>query len=376
MILKTSGNHIFMYGTIYPGDGSYFLDAFSRLDGIYPQLEIHIHCNGGSVFDGNLIYNTILSAKSECIGVIDGVAASMAAILLIAFKKVLMAENGFLMLHAPSGGTYGDAKQHESNAALLRSIEKNFIKKLVARTGKSEKDVVKWMDGDNWFDAEQALEAGLIDEIIEPVTDIKVDDPTNNLQDTFNAFAALYVAKGDTDNNNLKINSMKTDLIHKFGLSGVNAQSSDTAILDAVQAHFDNKLAEANAKLTAAEQKLTALETAANESRDANIKAMLDKAEGAKKITAAQRATYESIGKTSGVDALQTVLDGLTAHAPLTERLKTGTGGSATASAGRDGWDWDKYQKEDPRALEAMAVNDPEAFNALYEAKYKKPFNS
>lgn len=381
MIIKTSANKLFLYGTIWDGDGTYFLDVFSRMDGVYPEIEVHFHCNGGSVFDGNLMYNAILNAKSFCDGFVDGIAASMGAVLLMAFRKVYMVENGYVMIHAPKGGTWGDAQQHENNAKLLRSIEKNFIKKLIARTGLAEAAVKKLLVGDNWFDAEQALEAKLIDGIIDPVTQVNIDDPAASLDRTFHSFAALMQSEGeppaaDRNDFNLTIN-MKQEVIAKLGLTGVTAQSSDTAVIEAIEAHILGKTSPIQASLDAANIKATNLETAFNTARDTQIKALLDAAVSQNKITAQQRETYESIGKTSGVEALSTVLSQIGARQPISGMVKgggeTSNGSGVTA---RDGWDWDKYQKEKPSELEALAANDPEAFNALYEAKFNKPFKS
>lgn len=376
MIIKIKDNQLFLYGTIWEGDGTYFLQCFSSIDGNFPVIDVHWHCNGGSVFDGNLMYNAILNAKSICDAHVDGIAASMAAVLLMAFRKVYMVENGFLMIHAPSGYTRGDASQHEASAKLLRSIEKNFIKKLISRTGKTEADVKKWLVGDNWFDAEQALEAKLIDEIVDPVIKSQqVEDPTNNLDNTFSSFAALMVAVGDTDiNDNKNPLEMKNEVIAKFGLAGVNAQSSDTAVIQALEDHFKNKTAALETTLEAKTAQVTSLETAITSQREAKIKAILDVAESEKKITAVQRATYENIGKTSGIDALETVISGLGGRTPINSILKNT--GNATGITAREGWDWDRYQKEQPRELEAMAEKDPQTFGALYEAKFNQPLNT
>lgn len=378
MIIRSKGNQLFLYGTIWEGDGVYFLDALSRIDGTFHEIELHVHTNGGSVFDGNLIYNSMLNAKSPVDMYIDGIAASMGAVLSLAARKVYMVENGFLMIHEPSGGTWGNAKQHENNASLLRSIEKNFIKKICAKTGLSEVEARKWLDGDNWFSAEEALKAKLIDGIIDPVaTAIDTEESgTANLQSRYNSFAALLAFDVNNSNNNEHKNplEMKKEVISKFGLTGVNEQSSDTAVIQALEDHFKNKTATLETSLTAKTAELTNLETAVNAQRDAQIKSMLDVAEAGKKITTAQRETYENIGKTSGITALETVLTGLGARASISSHIN-GAKGEETITA-REGWDWDKYQKEDPRGLEAMAQSDAETFGKLYEAKFKKPFNT
>lgn len=376
MIVRVKGNKLFLYGTIWDSDGVYFMDVFTRIDSTFPEIELHLHSNGGSVFDGNLIFNAVLNAQSAVDIYVDGVACSMAAILLLAARKVYIVENGFIMIHQPSGYTWGNAKQHENNAALLRSIENNFVKKIMARTGMSEKEARKLLDGDNWFNAEQALAAKLVDGIIDPVAQaVEVDDAgSTNLESRYNSFAALLLPESNSNNNsnneNTKPLEMKKDIIAKFGLVGVNEQSSDTAVIQAMEDHLKAKTSALETSLTAKTAEVANLETAINTERDAQIKSMLDAAQTDKKIEAAQRETYENIGKTSGIQALQTVLSGLGARTPITAVISGGGAKGATA-AGRDAWDWDTYQKEDPKGLEAMAEKEPEKFKELFNAKYK-----
>lgn len=376
MIVRVKGNKLFLYGTIWDSDGVYFMDVFTRIDSTFPEIELHLHSNGGSVFDGNLIFNAVLNAQSAVDIYVDGVACSMAAILLLAARKVYIVENGFIMIHQPSGYTWGNAKQHENNAALLRSIENNFVKKIMARTGMSEKEARKLLDGDNWFNAEQALAAKLVDGIIDPVAQaVEVDDAgSTNLESRYNSFAALLLPESNSNNNsnneNTKPLKMKKDIIAKFGLVGVNEQSSDTAVIQAMEDHLKAKTSALETSLTAKTAEVANLETAINTERDAQIKSMLDAAQTDKKIEAAQRETYENIGKTSGIQALQTVLSGLGARTPITAVI-SGGGTKGAATAGRDAWDWDTYQKEDPKGLEAMAEKEPEKFKELFNAKYK-----
>ncbi|MEI7504813.1 MAG: ATP-dependent Clp protease proteolytic subunit, partial [Paludibacter sp.] len=65
------------------------------------SLTIHMHCYGGSVFEGNVIYNALKNSKMSIKIVVDGIAASMASIILLAVKDVDIAENGYVMVHRP-----------------------------------------------------------------------------------------------------------------------------------------------------------------------------------------------------------------------------------------------------------------------------------
>ncbi|WP_271782218.1 Clp protease ClpP [Aquimarina algiphila] len=388
MIIKVEQHNIYIYGYIYDGDGIYFLREFSTIDGTYPEFEMFIHCYGGSVFDGNMILNTITTAKSNVNTNVIGVGASMGAILLQAGKKRRQVSNGFTMIHAATGGTYGTAQDHLNHANLLTEMEKQFIQTLVQKTGKKPKQVKQWLVGDNWFSAEQALANGLIDEIIDPlaILDIDINDPQEmGSEEIYNRFAAslkiedkkrpsalkkeIIPPKQQQITTQINIDTMKQDVIQALGLTGVNAQSSDTAVIGAIQQHVNAQSNDYKAKYEKEKTARENLETAVNAQRDAQITALLDKAEKVDKtITAAQRTeVYEPIGKNAGIKSLETVLAGLTPRVPIAAQVSKG---GVTPVADQNGWNWDRYQKENPNALETMRKDNPDAFSALFKAKY------
>lgn len=373
MIFQVQDNTIIAYGVIYDGNGMEFVTLFSRLEGKYNQITVKMHSYGGSVFDGNLIYNTIQNSKKDIDFIIIGIAASMAAVISQSRKdkKPKMVRNGFLMIHAPSGSTYGSALDHENNAKLMRSMEKNFVKLLASSAGKPESYVSKWMIGDNWFDAEQALKEGLISEII----DAESDTITSSLNPKeLGAEGMYYQFTALVNPENSKINleiDMKKPLIEALGLQGVTAESSDTAIIDAVRKHYEGKTSKLEADLAEAKKKQKEAEDKLDEQGKAAITAVLDQAKKDGKITAEQTATYEAIGTTSGIEALNTVLAAIPARKPITSQIGN-NGGAGGSPVARENWDWDKWQKEDPKGFEALSKENPEAWQALYDQKYKK----
>ncbi len=343
---------------------------FSNLESQYDDIYIKMHTYGGSVFDGNLIWNAINQSKKNVQIDIMGIAASMGAIIVQSRtgNKPRMVRNGFLMIHAPSGGSYGTAKDHQNTAKLLKSIETQFIALLVGKTGLTEAKVTKWMEGDNWFDAQEALDLGLISEIIEPVS----KTITNNLnpqelgiQGMYYQYTALL-----TDIQTNSDHNMKKPIIDALGLMGVNEQSSDTAVIEAVKKHFEGKVSEVQTKLDAEIQKRTTLEQKVIADTKAAADSEINAAITAGKFTADKKPTYEAIAEASGLEVLKTVLAAIPARTSITNKI--GENGKTDAPVGRENWDWDKWQKEDPRGFEALQKTDPETFNALYNQKFSK----
>jgi ATP-dependent Clp endopeptidase proteolytic subunit ClpP len=373
MIFQVQQNTITAYGQIFDGNGMEFVLLFSQLEKQYSQITVRWHSYGGSVFDGNLIYNTIQNSKKDIEIQIIGVAASMVAIISQSRKdkKPSMVRNGYMMIHAPSGSTNGTALDHENNAKVMRSMEKNFVKLLASSTGKAENYVSKWMTGDNWFDAEQALKEGLISAIIEPESDTmtaNLNPQELGAEGMYYQFTALL-----TPENESQINidhTMKKPIIEALALTGVNEQSSDTAIIDAVKAKFAAEKSELQGKLNVEIKKRETVEESLKAQGKAAIKAVVEAAKKAGKITQDQVATYESIAEASGIEALNIVLGAIPARIPISSQIQSH--GKTDAVLGREEWDFDKWQKEDPKALEAMAGKEPEKFKELFNAKYKR----
>jgi ATP-dependent Clp endopeptidase proteolytic subunit ClpP len=379
VILRTQGNILYAIGRIWEGDGVHFLSVFNSMESQHTNIVVKLHTFGGSVFDGNLIYNAIQNSKSDIEIQILGVAASMGAVIALSRKKVFLVENGFLMVHAPSGGTYGTASDHENNAKLLRSIEKNFLKKLMAKTGKPENHVKKWLSGDNWFDAEAALDEGLISGIIEPETEIEAFDPKEvGTEETYNRFAALLLPTSETqtENENPKIENpnMKLQLIQALALVGVSAESSDTAVIEAVKNHIQQKEQKLSADLQTEKTKREDAEGKLKAQTESTVNALIAEADKTQKFSDSEKETYKNIGLTAGVESLQTVLAKLTPtqkRNPISQQFNAGKD-SQEFSAERDNWDFDKWQKEDPRGWEALATSNPEKFQEVLNAKFKK----
>jgi ATP-dependent Clp protease protease subunit len=361
-----------MYGTIWGGDERVFDNIFSQLEKKYDHIVVHLHTNGGDVFAGNFIIQRLENSKADIQIDVVGTAFSMGAIMLTAAGKRRMVANGFAMIHPPSGGIYGTAADHLSGAKLLQGMEANFIDRLRDITNLSEAKLKDLMKGDHYFNAKEAKKIGLIDEIIPAKTKTKLTDLTDlRPEDVFNSFAAILTdtAAKTTKKEHKKPKLMKQALIEALGLTSVNPESSDTAIIQAVKAHYENKLATIENKLKEEQTAKQKLEAAIKAQQKAKIDALLAPLKG--KITKEQEATYRDIAEKAGIGALETVLSNMTARKSIKDFIEKGTSG---AVAGRENWDWDKWQNEDPRGLEKMAQQDPEAFLELGKQKFGENF--
>ena len=137
-----------------------------------PEKDVFLYINspGGSVTAGMAIYDTMQYIRPEVSTICVGMAASMGAFLLAAGargkRKAL--ENAEVMIHQPSGGARGQATDVSIHAEQILKIKKKLNEILAQRTGQSVQRVTDDTERDNFMDAQQAKDYGIIDEIIQP----------------------------------------------------------------------------------------------------------------------------------------------------------------------------------------------------------------
>jgi ATP-dependent Clp protease protease subunit len=145
-----------------------YLDSDDNSKPIY----LYINSPGGSVTAGMAIYDTMQHIKSEVITICVGLAASMGAFLLAAGApgKRLALPHARIMIHQPLGGTRGQASDIEIEAKEVIRIKHALNEMLAKHTGKSLEQVERDTDRDYFMSAEEAMNYGLIDRVIEERT--------------------------------------------------------------------------------------------------------------------------------------------------------------------------------------------------------------
>lgn len=141
------------------------------LEGQDPSKDISFYINspGGSVTDGLAIYDTMQYIKCDVSTICMGMAASMGAFLLAAGTKGkrMALPNSDIMIHQPSGGTQGQATDIEIHTKHILHTKKRLNEILAKNTGQPFDVIARDTERDNFMTAQQALEYGLIDKVIE-----------------------------------------------------------------------------------------------------------------------------------------------------------------------------------------------------------------
>ena len=141
-----------------------FLDA----NGSDSDITLYINSPGGVVYSGLAIYDTMQSINADVATVCTGMAASMASILLAAGTKGKRSilPHSRVMIHQPMGGAEGQASDIEITAREILKLRSELYDILMEHTGKSLKQITKDADRDFWMSAQEALDYGMVDEII------------------------------------------------------------------------------------------------------------------------------------------------------------------------------------------------------------------
>lgn len=146
-----------------------YLDTVNHND-----IQIIINSPGGSVHSGLAVIDTMNYIKSDVVTIVCGLAASMGAMYLLsgAVGKRYALPNATIMLHAVSSGTRGTIHDQEISLAHTRLLNDKLMKMIACKTKMDLKKVKRLCERDAWLTAEQALELGVIDRIIESAGDV------------------------------------------------------------------------------------------------------------------------------------------------------------------------------------------------------------
>jgi|7_EtaG_2_1085326.scaffolds.fasta_scaffold09923_5 ATP-dependent Clp endopeptidase proteolytic subunit ClpP len=132
-------------------------------------INLRINSAGGDVFEGIAIYNSLKKHQGHITVEIEGLAASMASVIMLAGDEVSASENSLIMIHNPSVGIQGDAKDLTKKAELLDKIKEQMVDIYSTRTGIKDTDIIEMMNAETWFTATEAMEQGFISNIGEPI---------------------------------------------------------------------------------------------------------------------------------------------------------------------------------------------------------------
>ena len=161
--VKSSKAEIFIYDEIggFGVEANQFIQDIDAL-GEVEQIDLRISSPGGSIIEGNVIFNAIKRHPANVTVYIDGMAASMASVIAMAGDEVLMADNALLMIHNPWTVAIGDSEGLRKEADLMDKM-KSAIINAYSRSNYTNEELEELMNATTWFTADEAMEAGFID---------------------------------------------------------------------------------------------------------------------------------------------------------------------------------------------------------------------
>ena len=135
------------------------------------HINLRVNSPGGDVFEASAIYNLLKDyAKVNNVkitGYIDGLAASAASFLVLCASKVVMGTGALYMIHNPLSSIYGNVEKLKKQIELLDTVKEAILDIYCTKSKLSREEIAEKMNNEKWFRANEALEAGFVDEIVE-----------------------------------------------------------------------------------------------------------------------------------------------------------------------------------------------------------------
>ena len=165
-----SERKVFLWGMVDDDSAKHVIDRLLYLDmQNNEEIQLFINSPGGYVTSGFAMYDTIKSLKSPVSTICTGLAASMGSILLSVGKKGrrFIQPHARVMIHQPSGGARGQASNIEIQAREIIKTKEIGAQILAENCGQTYDKIMKDFNRDYWMSAEESVEYGIVDGILE-----------------------------------------------------------------------------------------------------------------------------------------------------------------------------------------------------------------
>jgi len=162
----TSSANVYVYDAIDPWwglDPQEFVQAIDSLD--VDQINLYVNSPGGSVYGAQAMTAALQRSPANITAYVDGLAASAASFLITAADEVVMAPGAEIMIHDALTITYGNASDHEKSMTQLNRLSDTIAGQYAAKAGGDPADWRQIMQGEQWYSAQEAVDAGLADRI-------------------------------------------------------------------------------------------------------------------------------------------------------------------------------------------------------------------
>lgn len=334
-------------------DADLFARELAALDDMADTVHLHINSPGGDVISGLSIVSAMQSMRAFIHVHVDGIAASMAAVIAIAGDKVSMQDYAKLMIHNP----YPSDNSTEINDKMRKALGSltDTLQTILSRRGCKKEKIGSLMSAETWFTADEAKAEGLIDEIV--ITPRKEEFKNLTTTELLTRIANEYKP----------VNNKDMDLTKIAAKLGLPATATEQQVLDAIEANRVKQEEQHNRLV----DHYLALGVTNGTVTDKNKERMKKLASAdfdlfAEMVTDVQSDPEGADGKegTSGAGGIKPTVQANGRLSIALGELKGKAAGSAQAQTGKD-WNW--YQKNNPRYLDELEKTNPTQFQKLLD---------
>lgn len=238
-----------LYGTSAVAAKMVIGEAVCVADDALESVEVEINSPGGSVFEGQRIYNALRGMSERGVAVtttVNGLAASMGSVILMAGDERRMTSGSRVMIHEASTIAVGDARSLRKTSDLLESISSEIAGIYAERTCGDEKEIRKMMHAETWMTADEAKDAGFVDVILKDGK-IKAEFDTEE-KVKMSIFARLF--PGNEDALKIEATLLEADSL-RVELESAQNKITELTSLSEVNAQLQSELSDAQAKIAA-----------------------------------------------------------------------------------------------------------------------------
>lgn len=331
-------------------DADLFAQELAALDDRIDKIHLHINSPGGDVISGLSIVSAMRTMKAFIHVHIDGIAASMAAVIAIAADRVSMQDYAKLMIHNPYPSD-SDAEMNDKMRKALASLT-DTLQTILSRRGCKKEKIGSLMSAETWFTADEAKAEGLVDEIVSS----QRADELKNLTTTE---LLTRIA-----NEYKPVNNNEMDLTKIAAKLGLPATATEQQVLDAIEANRV-RLEEQHNRLV---DHYLALGVSNGNVTDKNKERMKKLAAAdfdlfAEMVTEVKEKPEGEEGNAGNGNTVTPTVQAAGRLSTALEELK-GKAAGAQAQAGKD-WNW--YQKNNPGYLNELEKTNPAQFQKLLD---------
>ena len=355
---------IYMYGVIGSGLDIDANVVVAEIENLRKKgcrnFRFYVNSEGGEVIQGSALFNYLDRTDIDVEWVVDGVAASMMAMLISNPKhRVKAAKYASFMYHRVQGSCYGNSDEVRNLAAMIDTFEKSLVDMMASRMKVDAESVKKefFTDGlDHWMNAEEAMRRGLVDEIITGKNITPSPKELVSSKDVFNFYNKQLI---NYKQNQKSMITNKAEIGKLLNIA--EAEVSDDTVMTAVKNVLKSN-SELQNQLKAVKDENANLKNQIGELNNAKVKSLIDKAIADKKFGEDERDSYTRLANTD-FELAEKMIGKMKGVERIVDRLD-----SEHESEEEKDWTFDDYHKKGK--LENLKMTNKEKYNKLYKQRF------